>query len=171
MLTTYSALIWFFLSIAAWGILVLEIGRRLARKYLGDTAEPMGYGSIFVILIMFSGIALVRAIFEFHDTSLNADSFLSDPSTIVLAVLASLYLYWLRGQLPFLYGILEVILGVVTISLVSINARGDALARVLAILGGSYIIVRGMDNMDKGCPPPLRGFWDAVFPKRAAAKT
>jgi hypothetical protein len=81
-----------------------------------------------------------------NDKPLDLAAFSSDPSVFFLAVMASIYLYWFRGQAPFFYGILEVATGIATVSLVFFTAKGDILARILGILGGSYIIVRGMDN-------------------------
>jgi hypothetical protein len=168
---TYSIWIWVIMLMALISIVLFIVAPRLAQRFLGIKYEPITYGGIFLILVFFAGGGLFQAVIMFDDTSVNASTFLSDPSTIVLAVAASLYLYWFRGQMPFLYGILEVLIGIVTIFLACINAKADVLARSLAILGGGYIIVRGMDNMDKGCPSRLRKYWDATFPKQAPAKT
>jgi hypothetical protein len=132
--------------------------------------SPVTFGFFFLILVLFTVVFVTKFIYvtPINDNPLDLVKFSSDPAVIFLAVMASVYLYWFRGQAPFLYGLLEVATGIVTISLVLFTARGDVLARVLGILGGSYIIVRGMDNMDKGCPCWLRRFWDAAFPKRSS---
>jgi hypothetical protein len=41
------------------------------------------------------------------------------------------------------------------------------LPRGIGIFSGIYIIVRGLDNIDKGLPLKFRKRWDRCFPKRA----
>jgi len=40
------------------------------------------------------------------------------------------------------------------------------MSKAVGILGGIYILVRGMDNIDKDLPQKWRRVWDCVFPKR-----
>jgi hypothetical protein len=134
-------------------------------------ASPASFGFFFLLIIAVTVLFVTKFIYgtPIKDEPLDLVRFSSDPAVVYLAVMASIYLYWFRGQAPFLYGLMEVATGVLTISFVLFTARGDVLARVLGILGGSYVIVRGLDNMDKGCPRSLRKFWDVAFPKRSPA--
>jgi hypothetical protein len=45
------------------------------------------------------------------------------------------------------------------------TAQGFEVSNAVGILAGIYILVRGMDNMDKDLPPNWRRTWDRLFPK------
>jgi hypothetical protein len=96
----------------------------------------------------------------------NLNAILSDPSMILLAFTFGLMFYWLRGVQPFVFGILEILVGVGTIWFASSIVTTDTLSKLLGELGGIYIIVRGFDNADRGLPNGLRETWDYTFPKR-----
>ncbi|WP_374547272.1 hypothetical protein [Rhodoblastus sp.] len=60
--------------------------------------------------------------------------------------------YSFRSRLPLWYGLAEVVVGMAAVgagsrSLATVTADASS---VLGILGGLYIIVRGLDNMSKG---------------------
>ena len=70
--------------------------------------------------------------------------------SVISIILVGVGLFWIRGHYPLLYGTSEVAVGV----LATINA----LARfkevdsntVIQIIGGIYIVVRGLDNIGRG---------------------
>jgi hypothetical protein len=86
---------------------------------------------------------------------------------IAPAILLALLLYRLRGNRPFTYGLAEIFVGVATVwySIHSEMPEPYYLAKAIALLGGIYIIVRGLDNMDRGLPQRMRPRWDRYFPK------
>jgi hypothetical protein len=84
---------------------------------------------------------------------------------ILPSVISGIVLYRVRGRQPFLYGSVEICVALLAI-FVSIATRSSApLNKILGILGGIYILVRGMDNVDKGLPLTWRKSWDRWFPK------
>lgn len=92
---------------------------------------------------------------------------LRQPGTIIPVGLGlAVVLYRLRGEQPLFYGLLEVIFGGGVIVVTAHRPPTDLIAMVVTIAGAVYVIVRGLDNMDKGLPEPLRRYWDRAFPKR-----
>ena len=161
---TYPTVVWVFICCA----LVFQCLLSFTPTIVGKRPDPITIETIVLLLIIFAGGAILAAFYDPANSSLSAQRVLSDPSTFFLAIMLSIYFYWLRGRAPLVYGTFEVAIGVLTIALVLFTANSDVLARLLGVLGGSYIIVRGLDNMDRGCTKRMRKFWDAVFPKRAS---
>jgi hypothetical protein len=100
-----------------------------------------------------------------------------DIAVVIAAVLVSGFFYWLRGSEPFVYGCFEIVVGVAVLSFVFVppshallitapTAVESYLARTVGLMAGIYIIVRGLDNMDRDLPPSWRPLWDRLFPKK-----
>lgn len=161
---TYSFFVWMFIVAL---VVIVGVTIYYERNEIHKTSKPMTFGSVFVIFFVTMGLLIAGLFPEVaRSEGFTVELFLSDPSTLFLAVVCSVFMYWCRGKEPFAYGLLEIVVGIGTISLVLFTATGDLLARLFGILGGGYIIVRGMDNADKGLPASLRKAWDAAFPKK-----
>jgi hypothetical protein len=88
----------------------------------------------------------------------------------VAAVFVGLILYRLRGRYPLVYGLTEVAVAILAI-FVSIGTDTPyPLNKIVGILGGIYIFVRGMDNIDRGLPNSWRDWWDRWFPKKQSGQ-
>jgi hypothetical protein len=96
---------------------------------------------------------------------------------IVGGVVLAALLFNLRGLAPFWYGCLEVAVGIVVLIFTLIPTSHPLLvqaptfiestgARVIASMAGLYIIVRGLDNMERDLPISWRSVWDRLFPKQ-----
>jgi hypothetical protein len=97
----------------------------------------------------------------------------------IVTVVAGLCLYRLRCLRPRWYGMGEIAVGVAMIYLwywppVSFliteeaNPWGLALSRNVSLVLGAYLLVRGMDNIDRDLPRGWRPRWDRLFPKHRA---
>jgi hypothetical protein len=127
---------------------------RLAREAeLGTFAMLIGSP---LIMILMSGVLL-----ETHDLL----ELMSSPFTIAPALLLCLMFYYLRSRRPLAYGLLEIWAGILTLSFAIFSPAQNALLKGLGLLGGVYIVVRGLDNVDRGLPAGLRRYWDKAFPK------
>jgi hypothetical protein len=82
--------------------------------------------------------------------------------------------YRVRCWSRFLYGVMEVGagIGVIVISefppsaitaTANTWALGSRAAHILALMGGVYVVVRGMDNIDQGLSERWRLAWRRVF--------
>lgn len=92
--------------------------------------------------------------------------FLGTPTVIPQWVIMAVFLYWTRRNNPTAYGCIEIIAGLVALALLVQTREVALLSRVIGFLGGIYIIVRGMDNFEKGLPPgKLRNAWEKYFSK------
>ena len=89
----------------------------------------------------------------------------SSPYFVIFAFATALWFYRLRGRHPLFYGITEISVATAAIWL-TINTENALSLKGLALLGGIYIIVRGLDNMDRGMPSWLRPAWERLFPKQ-----
>ncbi len=95
---------------------------------------------------------------------------------LLAALPAAWGLFALRCWQRALYGLLEVIVGVLAVGNASPSAGRDPtnLTAALAVIAGVYIIIRGLDNIDQGLPayksaflyPPdawlLQFYWEIV---------
>jgi hypothetical protein len=96
---------------------------------------------------------------------------------IFFTIVAGVIFYWLRCRLRFWYGLWEVVVAFVIIYitfvppytvvvLADMSPSRLLLSKGVGILGGIYLIVRGIDNMDEDLPPKWRRIWDGVFSRR-----
>ncbi|NUB25110.1 hypothetical protein [Azospirillum brasilense] len=78
---------------------------------------------------------------------------------VFAAVLIGFFLYGVRARFPMFYGVMEIYFGAFSITIATpttVSAESISSTRALAILGGMYIIVRGLDNIHRGAPPLIR---------------
>lgn len=99
---------------------------------------------------------------------------------LLTAVVLGPVLYRIRSRQPFYYGIGEFLVGAGVVYVLLFptemsflllaephhSALTDFASLPIGILGGIYVMVRGLDNMDRGLPTRVRPFWDLAFPKR-----
>jgi hypothetical protein len=96
---------------------------------------------------------------------------------IVVAVVAGVLFFRLRGTHPLPYGIIEVGAAIASLSFAfyppyefittdRVSPIGSVVQPYLGILFGIYILVRGLDNIDRGLPVHWRDSWDKWFPKQ-----
>ena len=94
---------------------------------------------------------------------------------ILLCLIAAMFFFALRRRRPFAYGVFEFLVGLIGLTLTfypqtgyllteDSSASGLILSRGIAIVGGIYLLVRGMDNMERGLPASWRPFWQTFFP-------
>jgi len=123
-------------------------------------------GILFIAAaVLLTPFYLAALLYKNQDLMLIA---MSHQITIAPCVAIGIGLYRLRGNNPTVYGIGEVLVSLVTILFSIASAANGLLATSLGLLGGIYVMVRGLDNIDKGLPPSWRTSWDKWFPKRIA---
>jgi len=88
----------------------------------------------------------------------------------IVILLLGVALFWVRGRFPIVYGSTEVFVGIIAainaFTRVDFSTVPDA-GVVIQILGGIYIIVRGLDNMGKGVKgTALEPRWNGWFAQR-----
>jgi hypothetical protein len=95
----------------------------------------------------------------------------------IAAVAASLFLYRLRGIHPFWYGFIEIAVGLIVLIFTFVPTThylaSDSqtffewgVTKLIGVMAGVYIIIRGLDNMDRDLPASWRPVWDRIFPKQ-----
>jgi hypothetical protein len=97
---------------------------------------------------------------------------------VILMILVGLFFYWLRGTLPVAYGLCEIAAGIAVIVITfnyppmpSILLRyrtefEQSLPTTMSLLGGVYVMVRGLDNVQRGLNPTWKRRWRIIFPQR-----
>lgn len=114
---------------------------------------PLSLLIIMYIFILYIHIA---------DYALSLLSFIISHPIGMLPLLAiSIILYGFRTKYPLYYGLSETVVGATAIwfAIAQIQQEANQVQRLLATLGGVYIIVRGLDNIDKQVPDRLKPFW------------
>ena len=89
----------------------------------------------------------------------------SPPYTLIIGIVAGILFFLFRCRAPLFYGLTEVGVAIATIST---SANPNFNSRVLGLFGGIYILVRGLDNMNKimkGYAPWRRIFWGKATPE------
>lgn len=90
------------------------------------------------------------------------------------ALVAGLFLFWVRQKARSIYGLCEIAAGVfiVVFTFFPIDASVSGtdqsqiaviLNQRLAELAGLYVIVRGLDNLGQGGLGPFQEFWNRLF--------
>jgi hypothetical protein len=81
-------------------------------------------------------------------------------------------IYGLRGRQRLIYGVAEVGVGYIAIgsALLDAQTRSNRTKEALAVLGGLYIVVRGLDNVGKALEKtPYEGRWRALSGEKKPA--
>ncbi|MBR1217887.1 hypothetical protein JQ557_07795 [Bradyrhizobium sp. U87765 SZCCT0131] len=102
--------------------------------------------------ILIAGAAIFAlGLFGIH---LNQDELINFILIIICVLASGLILFVIRSKQPFIYGLAEVHVGAgsALISIFGKQIAAERLLSALAILAGLYIIVRGIDNIDKALP-------------------
>lgn len=98
------------------------------------------------------------------------------------AVIAGPALYWARCRAPLVCGVLEIVGSWIMIAVaIQASSAGAAslpaavsgefplLTKAIAVLGGIYVSVRGLENIERGATGRFRAAWQSVFPRSAAS--
>src|SRR5262249_5937443 len=126
-----------------------QIGREDLRK------DPIVGGAEFLAIVAICiGITLFYTsaiVIDIEQDRSNVLWVISQPFFIPIACVAAISFYLARCRAQKIYGLTEISVGIFSISLASASqaSPSDAIGKILAILGGVYIIVRGLDNIDK----------------------
>jgi hypothetical protein len=87
----------------------------------------------------------------------------SKPWFAFVAIVLAYLLYLLRLHAQCVYALLEIVIGLAAMWSSILTPTNSSLAHLIAVFGGIYIIIRGLDNFEKGLPNLLN--W---LPKRHA---
>jgi hypothetical protein len=148
-------LCFFVLMIAMTARVVVE-----ESSFFGERAQRIT-GTIGSVLVGVVFLLLLYIVKQQPDVQ----ALLSSRMLIVICVWTALMFYRLRGTNPRDYGIMEVGFGACAILTVIYSSSHEIVGRLVGLFGGMYIIVRGLDNIDKDVPARLHWIWGVVFPK------
>ena len=96
---------------------------------------------------------------------------------ILVSIVAAMLFFELRRRRPFAYGVFEFAIGLIGLTLTlypqttylltgEATPWGLTLSRGITVVGGIYLLVRGLDNMDRAVPRSWRPHWETLFPRR-----
>jgi hypothetical protein len=85
----------------------------------------------------------------------------TEPLTIVIGVAAGISFFTLRCRYPIAYGLTEIFVAILSIFYSTTPAVVSGTGRFFALLGGIYIFVRGLDNIDKRMK--ANHLWNSFF--------
>jgi hypothetical protein len=88
---------------------------------------------------------------------------ISNPWFTPLWLVIGVALFWMRGYLPKSYGMVEISVGLTAIFYAIIAPIDRLPPKLLAMAAGIYVIVRGLDNFEKGLSAQTKKRWAKVF--------
>jgi hypothetical protein len=118
-------------------------------KFVGLIIVSLGGAAIFLMPLL---------ILSFQN---NILIYISSPLAVFPALILGLSFFWLRCRSPLTYGIIEVTVSIEAVSFAIQAPADNLLAKLLGLLGGIYVLVRGLDNVDKGLK--RRQLWEKIF--------
>jgi hypothetical protein len=123
---------------------------------------------VILSVVVFLAWNLANAVWYLLEIIPYSEPVISSPYISIPAIAIGLLLYRLRGARPLLYGIMEISVSILVIFVSIGTPSTHPLNKIVAIIGGVYILIRGMDNIEKGLPARWRSPWERVFPKESA---
>lgn len=151
--------------------LAIFIGLLVVRKFSGRVSKSkvsadLIAGSVFLFcfstLLLFtsSGITLM---------TFYVPAVFSSPWAALTAGVLGLGMFALRRSYQGVYGAIEIVGACITLGICGFTDYGSTPQRLIALLGGMYFLVRGLDNADKGGLVPILkrlhahlGYWSIV---------
>jgi hypothetical protein len=141
----------------------------------GDVETEAPISIVVITLCSFyafiSAIGLIAPFFRSYiQLVLNSDGL-----TIVFVILA-LLLYRFRGQHRFIFGFIELLVGVTAVwialhtdniagvSLMTHQSGALLLSKAVTTISGIYVMIRGLDNMSEQLPKRVQRTWAICFP-------
>jgi hypothetical protein len=165
-----SAIIFVLFALAA------ILSERFRERKNEKLVEQIDFAALILFfLLILSLAASIASLILTHQELIFA--VLSNYWSIPPAILAGPILYLFRSRQPFAYGICEVVASwaIILVAIKGSGATTEGLAllpKATGILGGIYVTVRGLDNMDKKIPAKFRCPWKSFFHgKRTALST
>ena len=114
-------------------------------------------------LILFTAAGAILLIMDKED---RIRSFIEDRPEIVLPTMfvVGLLFFRMRCTKPALYGSAEMVVGMVTLWFSATGPSESLLLKGIGMMGAVYVMVRGLDNLDRGLPEGRgRAFFDKAF--------
>ena len=135
--------------------------------------RPESHWSLRVLFRFSVGVGFALGLFAFAMDLILLVRSLWEPATETLrsgnivwyGIVVAAGLYWARGTMTTLYGAVEVAIGVLALVLAGGAPAGSGAGQLVAVAAGVYVIIRGLDNVEKGLPDQLRRHWLRAFPK------
>jgi hypothetical protein len=86
-------------------------------------------------------------------------------SMVILVFGGSYLLYLFRMKRRIFYGASEIVIGIITIFFViNSSSENNSISDILKICGGFYIIIRGLENVEKSIvSPDIKQMWERIF--------
>ena len=85
------------------------------------------------------------------------------PKSFWWALGGAAFFYWVRGLFPVFYGALEISVGITALLVASHTPALTIPGQLVALSAGAYVIVRGLDNIDRGLRPHHQRLWRSVW--------
>jgi hypothetical protein len=124
---------------------VLAVFGRASGKLSDLLLSIVALSAFLSMLFNYPNILFVIAV-KNHD---NLLSFFSDENQIPLMLAFGIVAFWLRQLSPQYYGLIECFVGGFAIAISMTSKDAVLQSRVLGVVGGIYIIVRGLDNIKR----------------------
>src|ERR1019366_5589180 len=144
-----SALVSAFLATGPLDVFELAKNRFKLKAYLKYFLKNLLFtGLLATLALLFGTVMLVISATREYGTEWIL-RLINSSFTVPVAMLRAVGLFWFRCRTPRLFGLGEICAAVSSIY-AAVSAPGDNVGvKVLSILAGMYLFVRGLDNLDK----------------------
>lgn len=106
---------------------------------------------------------LISAIEIFDDLKDPTITTLMSPEAFWWAAAAAICLYWLRSIAATVYGSLEIGVGLMGLGIAANTPALTPPGQLFALMAAIYVIVRGLDNIDRGLAPSAQQKWRSFW--------
>lgn len=129
--------------------------------------------ALIALIVSWLMVVTLALIFAILMERFGVEILAADPLALSALAVASIFLlFLLRCRNAIAYGSLEIVVGLVSV-FISANAGQTSTiqapviytlaTKTIGLLGGMYIVIRGLDNWDRNLPSKWRKYWDVVF--------
>jgi hypothetical protein len=106
----------------------------------------------WLIIFLSTAIVLARVVADNQPLLMSATH---QPGFLIPCLGAGYCLYWIRRHCLICYALGEIFFSITTISYTIQTPSNDLLSRLVPLLGGTYIIVSGLNNINSSIPEGL----------------
>ena len=146
--------LWFVIALLLAAFGNAQRDRSYAERYEGRKNESLSgyfYGSLIGWLVIFSVLVLILKASGYVFDWIVYAAQNSSPAFIAMAVLlGGGALFWFRGKAKQCYGLTEICMGMAIAAYKIPASPGIEETFIIALTGGLYLVVRGMDNWSNG---------------------
>jgi hypothetical protein len=173
MLRIYNDYGMIFFGLSAISLVLIAVQHAISRRAMTPGGLPervttlivMWFMAICGLAVLFlSATVMILWLNKSHLTNhAQLISRMSNPAFLPSALVLGALFYRLKRDSPSLYGIVELLAATFAIWAAVLIQTDNLFAKIFALLGGIYILVGALENINKGVPNIFEPVWSKFF--------